>query len=84
MGRQQHSRSEKLTPAQVEAIVLAAVPLRAAMIQGCTSLKPFGEVYSVLHEQMVSLDAMLEKVTGRKIDYRGRDLGLLPPRLEKP
>lgn len=80
MGRLRKSRSEELTPSQIEAIVLAAIPLRKAFIAGFIDLVPFGEVYSLLHEQMEDLDAMLEKMTGRKIDNRSLDLGLLPRR----
>lgn len=38
---------------------------------------PFGEIYSLVHEQTIGLDAMLEKITGCTIDYWGLSLGLL-------
>lgn len=72
------SRNEKLIESEIEAIVLAAIPLRKAIQQCFVSLKPFNETYSLLHDHVNSLDAVLEKITGRTIDYRGRDLGLLP------
>ncbi|QOF70740.1 hypothetical protein IG197_23560 [Aminobacter sp. SR38] len=72
------SRSEHLTDSEIEAIVLAAIPLRRAVQRCFISLKPFNETYSLLNDHVNSLDAVLEKITGRSIDYRGRDLGLLP------
>lgn len=75
-------RVEKLTESEIEAIVLAAIPLRNAIQQCFISLKPFSETYSLLDEHVINLDAVLEKITGRTIDYRGRDLGLLPARAD--
>ena len=74
---------ERLSEGEVETIVLTAIPLRKAIQQCFVSLKPFNENYSLLHEECERLDAMLEKITGRTIDYRGRDLGLLPARTQK-
>ncbi|GAA2849544.1 hypothetical protein EDC40_101275 [Aminobacter aminovorans] len=73
-------RAEKLTESEIEAIVLAAIPLRKAIQQCFISLRPFNETYSLLNDHVNSLDAVLGKITGRSIDYRGRDLGLLPRR----
>lgn len=78
------TRSEHLTGSQIEAIVLAAIPLREAIQRCFIALKPFNETYSLLNDHVDGLDAVLEKITGQKIDYRGRDLGLLPKRLERP
>lgn len=72
-------RREHLTESEVEAIVLAAIQLRQAILKCNVHLKPFNETYSLLHDLTKRLDATLEKITGRSIDYRGRDLGLLPP-----
>lgn len=82
MGRP--SRSEKLTDSEIEAVVLAAIPLRAAIQKCFISLKPYNETYTLLHDHICRLDTMLESITRRKIDYRGRDLGLLPKSLERP
>lgn len=70
---------EKLTDSEIEVIVLAAIQLRQAMLKCNVHLKPFNEIYSLLHDHVKHLDATLEKITGRSIDYRGHDLGLLPP-----
>lgn len=74
------SRREHLTDSEIESIVLAAVPLRAAILKCFISLEPFNENYSLLNNHVDQLDATLEKITGRKIDYRGNNLGLLPRR----
>lgn len=74
------SRSEHLTDSEIEAIVLAAVPLRNAIQKCFITLMPFNETYSLLDEHVSRLDAVLQKITGQSIDYRGRNLGLLPPK----
>lgn len=75
-----HSRNEKLTESEIEAIVRAAIALRKAIQQGFISLKPSNETYSLLSDHVAGLDAVLEKITGRSLDYRSGDLGLLPLR----
>ncbi|WP_395451107.1 hypothetical protein ACHMW7_15745 [Aminobacter sp. UC22_36] len=60
--------------------MLAAIPLRQAMLKCFITLKPFNETYSLLDEHVSRLDAVLQKITGKTIEYRGRDLGLLPRR----
>lgn len=75
-----HHRNDRLTESEIEAIVLAAIPLRMAIQKCFISLKPFNETYSLLHHHVAGLDAVLEKITGRSLDYRSRDLGLVPRR----
>lgn len=70
-------RAEKLTEIEIEAIVLAAIPMRKEIQQCFISLKPLNETYSLLNDHVNSMDAVLEKITGRTIDYRRHDLGLL-------
>lgn len=72
------ARREHLTNDEIETIVLAAIALRNAMGSCSVHLRPFNETYTLFHDQSMRLDAMMEKITGRTIDYRGRDLGLLP------
>lgn len=78
------SRREHLTDSEIDAIILAAVPLRKAIQRCFITLKPFNETYSLLDEHVSRLDAVFQKITGRSIDYRGPDLGLLPPKPNGP
>lgn len=71
------ARREHLTEVEIEAIVVAAIQLRQAMLKCNVHLKPFNDTYAPLNDHVKHLDAMLEKITGRSIDYRASDLGLL-------
>lgn len=75
------ARRENLTEGEIQAIVLAALDLRKAILKCNIHLKPFNETYSLLNDHLQHLDATLEKITGRSIDYRASDLGLLVPRV---
>lgn len=76
-GRRRRIYLETMRQADSELVIRAGLQFRRALLAGKQDLKPFNEQYRVLDDAMQSVDRTLESVSGKQIDHRAQDFGLL-------
>lgn len=78
MPRRKHYL-DTMNPADTELVIRAGLQFRKSLLAGKQDLKPFNDQYRVLDDAMQAVERTLETVSGKLIDYRAQDLGLLSP-----
>jgi hypothetical protein len=69
-----------MTSAEIERVIRSGLEYRKALLDGTKDLRPFNDpMYALLHDAMDSVGRTLETVSGRTMDPRAPDMGLLAP-----
>jgi hypothetical protein len=72
-----HARRPRLTDQDAADLLRRTIDLRAGLIAAQMRLDPHGAQYRSIDASLDALHALLEGLSGRPIDFRRADLGLL-------
>lgn len=76
----QEHHHETMPAAEAEQVIRAGLQFRQALLTSKRDLRPFrNPLYRTLDDAMESVDRTLQAVSGRPLNYRVADLGLLAP-----